>query len=257
MGLSELAWTSYEATGATANAEAHICRWKLSSRTMVAAIFHPPGCLSAIYCGQPVSGQRSDPGERTASRSQALGGRGRRSGRFLVQPPCVFLFESVDEPTSGRPRGVGRPIHGRHYDHVALWRCGLARDLNELAACQVRLDHVKRHEAKSKSCGRNSCLAPRWERRHTFGDSNPNPPGRDRSEGSACTSWVCSARTAVGIGAPWAANGCRGETTMGVLIASSLSPVTCGGATRKDAITPTAQRPSSTGSITALDSTSN
>src|SRR6266403_4556979 len=158
MGLSKLAWTSYEATGATANAEAHICRWKLSSRTMVAAIFHPPGCLSAIYCGQPVSGLRSDPGERTASRSQALGGRGRRSGRFLVQPPCVFLFESVDEPTSGRPRGVGRPIHGRHYDHVALWRCGLARDLNELAACQVRLDHVKRHEAKSKSCAQELML---------------------------------------------------------------------------------------------------
>ena len=104
---------------------------------------------------------------------------------------------------------------------------------------------------------RKASLAPRWDRRHTLGDSSPKPPGRDRSEGSACTSWMCSERMAAGIGAPWFASGCCGETTMGDLNVSSRSPVSCGGTTFKDAMTPTAQRPSSTGSITALDSISN
>jgi hypothetical protein len=43
---------------------------------------------------------------------------------------------------------------------VTLGRGGLAGDLNERAACQVRLNHVKRHEAKSKPCAQEGELGP-------------------------------------------------------------------------------------------------
>src|ERR1700675_144777 len=99
----------------------------------------------------PVTEQWKYHVERTPGRPLALGGRDRSQGRFLFQPPCGLLFEPVDEPSPGGPRGAARSIHGRHRDDVAFKRCGLARDLNERTACQVRLDHVKRHEAKSKS----------------------------------------------------------------------------------------------------------
>src|ERR1700722_12762475 len=77
----------------------------------------------------PVTGQRPYHFERTARRSLALGGRDRSQGRFLLQPPCGLLFEPVDEPTPGGPRGAARSVHGRHRDDVAFKRCGLARDL--------------------------------------------------------------------------------------------------------------------------------
>src|SRR5271155_5054399 len=67
---------------------------------------------------------------------------------------------------------------------------------------------------------------------------------------------MCSASAAAGIGARWAASGCWGETTIGTLTAKSGRRVSVGGTRDQDPTTPTAQRPSTTGSTTALDSTS-
>src|SRR5580693_3288483 len=67
---------------------------------------------------------------------------------------------------------------------------------------------------------------------------------------------MCSASAAVGIGARKLANGCCGETTIGRLTAKSGRRVSVGGTRDQDPTTPTPQRPSSTGSTTALESTS-
>src|ERR1700692_132326 len=72
----------------------------------------------------------------------------RRLGRVAVDPRGRFFFEAIDKPTPGRPWGAIRSIHRRHCDDVALGRRGIACDLNECAACQVRLNWVKRHEAR-------------------------------------------------------------------------------------------------------------
>src|ERR1700676_3081206 len=89
----------------------------------------------------------------------------------------VFLLESVDEPTPGRPWGVIRPIHGRHCDDMAVRRCGLASDLNQRAACQVRLNHVKWHESKSKSCTQEGELGPEMGKTPHSRGREPESPG--------------------------------------------------------------------------------
>src|ERR1700733_10031764 len=67
---------------------------------------------------------------------------------------------------------------------------------------------------------------------------------------------MCSASAVIGIVVRWAASGCCGETTMGTLTAKSGRRVSVGGTRDQDPTMPTPQRPSSTGSTTALDSTS-
>src|SRR5882757_5706802 len=98
--------------------------------------------------------------ERTVVRSLALGSRGHRQTRFLLQPPRVLLFKAIDEPTSRRPRWAVGPIDGRHCYDVTVGGRGLGRNLNERAACQVHLDHVHRQAAKSKSCPQKGKLGP-------------------------------------------------------------------------------------------------
>src|SRR5882757_4944051 len=72
-----------------------------------------------------------------------------------------------------------------------------------------------------------------------------------------CVRWTYSSRTAVGIVPRRVASGCCDETTVGILTVSSRSRVSCGGASDHDPTTPTEQCLLSTGSTTALDSTSN
>src|SRR5712675_828953 len=116
------------------------------------SIIHKKPSLELSRARIPTVLTTLDQCERTVVRSLALGGRGHRQTRFLLQPPRVLLFKATDEPTSRRPRWAVGPIDGRHCDDVTRGRRGLGRDLNERAACQVRLDHVHRQAAKSKSC---------------------------------------------------------------------------------------------------------
>src|ERR1700674_595454 len=92
-----------------------------------------------------------------------------RHGRVAVDPKGSLLFEAIDKPTPGRPRGAIRSIDRRHCDDVTLGRCGLSGDRNECAACQVLLNEVNRHEAKSKSGAQEGELGPEIGKTPHFG----------------------------------------------------------------------------------------
>src|ERR1700733_11289902 len=110
---------------------------------------------------------------------------------------------------------------------------------------------------KPKPARRKASLAPRWERRQIFGYFARAAKTCVISPGSIWEIWMCSASTVMGIRPRRLASGCFGETTMGTLTVSRGSWLSCGGNCAQDPTTPMAQRPSSTGSITALDSMSN
>src|SRR5580700_9846641 len=86
--------------------------------------------------------------------------RSRSSGRLPLQPQCVFLFEVIDEPATCRPWRAVSPEDGRHCYDEALGRSLLGENLNELAACEVRLDYVVRHEAEPEPCAQEGKLRP-------------------------------------------------------------------------------------------------
>src|SRR5271156_942775 len=66
----------------------------------------------------------------------------RRRRRFL---------EAVDEPTTCGPWRTVGPIGSPHLYHVAPGRFILGRDLNERAACEVRLDRMQWHAAEPEA----------------------------------------------------------------------------------------------------------
>src|SRR5712675_227128 len=108
------------------------------------SIIHKKPSLELSRARIPAVLTTLDQCERTVVRSLALGGRGHRQARFLLQPPRVLLFKAIDEPSPRRPwRAVG-PMDGRHRYQEALGRRVLEHDWNERAACQVCLDHVQR-----------------------------------------------------------------------------------------------------------------
>jgi len=74
---------------------------------------------------------------------------------------CLFLFEAVDEPAPRRPWRAVSPIDGRHCYNFALGRSFLDPDLNERAACKVRLDGVQRHAAKPEPCAQEDMFGLR------------------------------------------------------------------------------------------------